>query len=117
LVNNSKIKRCGRCKATIACLAENIEQCACNQINLNNATTAFLKRTDYDCLCNKCLKEVDELIVKSKGYSFPVSRAEMIEGIHYYVENGYFIFTELYHVLRGKCCQSGCRHCAYGIKK
>jgi hypothetical protein len=117
LVNNLKIKICGRCKVNIECLAENIEQCACSQISLNAATTAFLKRTDYDCLCNKCLKEVDELIIKSKDYSFPVSRVEMIEGIHYYIENGYFIFTELYHMLREKCCQSGCRRCAYGYKK
>jgi hypothetical protein len=51
-----------------------------------------------------------------KQYQFPTNRSEMKEGIHYYLENGYFVFTELYHLLRGKCCQSGCRHCAYGFK-
>ncbi|MEO8853246.1 MAG: DUF5522 domain-containing protein [Ginsengibacter sp.] len=41
----------------------------------------------------------------------------MIEGLHYYYENGYFVFTELYHLQRGYCCKNKCRHCAYGIKK
>lgn len=98
------------------CLAETIAQCPCSQIQLANETTAFLKLTKYDCLCNKCLLEIDELMLKSKHYQFPESRSEMIEGIHYYIENGYFVFSELYHLLRGNCCQSGCRHCAYGFK-
>jgi hypothetical protein len=46
------------------------------------------------------------------------SRDELIEGIHYYInEQGYFVFTELYHKLRGYCCENGCRHCPYGFKK
>lgn len=31
----------------------------------------------------------------------------------YYVENGYVVFTEAYHLKRGSCCGSGCRHCPY----
>jgi hypothetical protein len=38
------------------------------------------------------------------------------EGTHYYIEDGKWVFTEYYHILRGYCCQSGCRHCAYGYK-
>jgi hypothetical protein len=90
--------------------------CECNKVSISNDTSSFLKQTNYDCLCNNCLSELNELIQKSKMYRFPESRAEMIEGTHYYVENGYFVFTALYHLLRGKCCQSGCRHCAYGYK-
>jgi hypothetical protein len=116
LNNISKIKLCGRCKKSIECLAENIAQCVCSQININGGTSTFLNHTKFDCLCNNCLKEIDDMITKSKDLRFPESRTDMIEGIHYYVENGYFVFTELYHVLRGKCCQSGCRHCAYGFK-
>jgi hypothetical protein len=33
------------------------------------------------------------------------------------MEDGYRVFTEFYHVSRGYCCRSGCRHCAYGFKK
>lgn len=35
----------------------------------------------------------------------------------YYWENGLLVFTQAYHLKRGYCCQSGCRHCPYGFKK
>ena len=40
------------------------------------------------------------------------------ENIDYYVnEDGLFVFTETYHLKRGFCCKSGCKHCPYGFKK
>jgi len=39
------------------------------------------------------------------------------EGEDFYFENGLMVFTEKYHLKRGYCCQSGCRHCPYGFKK
>lgn len=36
---------------------------------------------------------------------------------YYYMENGLLVFTAAYHLKRGYCCQSGCRHCPYGFKK
>jgi hypothetical protein len=38
----------------------------------------------------------------------------------YYLENGKVVFTTEYHLKRGDCCGSGCRHCPYiptGIKR
>ena len=35
------------------------------------------------------------------------------EGIHYYNEGGYRVFTAEYHRVRGYCCGSGCRHCPF----
>jgi hypothetical protein len=35
---------------------------------------------------------------------------------HYYLENGYVVFTEAHHLERGSCCGSGCRHCPYKKK-
>jgi hypothetical protein len=35
----------------------------------------------------------------------------------YYMENGLMVFTAAYHLKRGYCCKSGCRHCPYGYKK
>jgi len=32
----------------------------------------------------------------------------------YYNENGFLVFTEAYHLKRGHCCKSGCKHCPYG---
>jgi hypothetical protein len=31
----------------------------------------------------------------------------------YYVENGLLVYTAAYHLKRGHCCGSGCRHCPY----
>lgn len=31
----------------------------------------------------------------------------------YYMENGLVVFTTAYHLKRGYCCGSGCRHCPY----
>ena len=31
--------------------------------------------------------------------------------------DGYIIFTEKYHLKRGYCCKSGCKHCPYGYDK
>lgn len=35
----------------------------------------------------------------------------------YYNEQGYKVFTEKFHLKRGYCCKSGCRHCPYGYDK
>lgn len=40
---------------------------------------------------------------------FPV-----VEGVDYYVEGGRWVFTAAYHLRRGWCCGSGCRHCPFG---
>jgi hypothetical protein len=34
-----------------------------------------------------------------------------------YFDGPYLVFTEAYHLKRGYCCQSGCRHCPYGFGK
>ncbi|GIV26425.1 MAG: hypothetical protein KatS3mg027_0239 [Bacteroidia bacterium] len=36
---------------------------------------------------------------------------------YYLSEEGYIIFTEKYHLKRGYCCKSGCKHCPYGYDK
>ncbi len=35
------------------------------------------------------------------------------ETAHYYFEDGLLVMTELYHLDRGYCCGSRCRHCPY----
>jgi Family of unknown function (DUF5522) len=34
-------------------------------------------------------------------------------GEDYYYEGPYMVFTAQYHLKRGTCCNSGCRHCPY----
>lgn len=38
---------------------------------------------------------------------------KLIKGIDYYLENGLMVFTEWFHLKRGHCCGSVCRHCPY----
>jgi hypothetical protein len=40
---------------------------------------------------------------------------ELVEGVDFYWENGFMVFTEVYLTKRGFCCRSGCRHCPYGF--
>lgn len=35
----------------------------------------------------------------------------------YYFDGPFLVFTAAYHLKRGFCCQSGCRHCPYGFAK
>ncbi|MES2380877.1 MAG: DUF5522 domain-containing protein [Bacteroidota bacterium] len=45
------------------------------------------------------------------------AKNELKEGEHFYFnEQGYMVFTEAYHKLRGYCCGNGCKHCPYNHK-
>ncbi|MGO8759457.1 MAG: DUF5522 domain-containing protein [Terracidiphilus sp.] len=35
----------------------------------------------------------------------------------YYFDGPNLVFTAAYHLKRGSCCGSGCRHCPYGNAK
>lgn len=48
---------------------------------------------------------------KEEPSSCPV--AELLEGVHYYWEGEALVFTAAYHLARGHCCGSACRHCPY----
>ena len=36
------------------------------------------------------------------------------DGDYYLTPEGYRCFTTQYHLKRGYCCESGCKHCPYG---
>ena len=43
---------------------------------------------------------------------------QLTEGIDfYYNEEGLMVFTEKYHLERGYCCGSGCRHCPFDYQQ
>jgi iron complex transport system substrate-binding protein len=44
------------------------------------------------------------------------NRPECLQSTDFYLENGLVVFTEAYHLRRGHCCGSGCRHCPYPPK-
>jgi hypothetical protein len=51
---------------------------------------------------------------------FGLSKAEpkfkqLVDGIDFYKEGDKVVFTSVYHLKRGYCCHSKCRHCPYGL--
>ncbi len=41
--------------------------------------------------------------------------AVLKENVHYYMDGGFMVFTQAYHLARGNCCGNKCRHCPYGF--
>lgn len=110
-------KYCPKCNGKFTCKMGDIANCPCNTVVLSEAGTQFLEATYFDCLCKDCLTKLSHDLKVANRYQFPAQREMLIEGFHYYKEKNDWVFTELYHLLRGYCCKSGCRHCVYGFKK
>ena len=45
------------------------------------------------------------------------SAQPLVEGRDYYMDGPWLVFTREYHLRRGYCCQSGCRHCPWEYRK
>jgi hypothetical protein len=43
----------------------------------------------------------------------PLEPAALQPGEDFYYDGPYMVFTAQYHLKRGTCCNSGCRHCPY----
>ena len=56
------------------------------------------------CICHRCVAEA-----RRAEKWIPKARA----GEFYFTEDGRFVFTADYHLRRGYCCGSGCRHCPF----
>lgn len=41
----------------------------------------------------------------------------LVEGVDFYREGPFLVFTEDWLRRRGYCCESGCRHCPWGYRK
>ena len=109
-----KLNSCSRCKALFGDQASMTDKNDLIEV-VSEETKNFIKKTYYSYLCNNCLKEINNLVEISKIH--PIQGKKLIEGLHYYTENtNLMVFTELYHLSRGFCCQNACRHCAYGFK-
>ena len=54
-----------------------------------------------------------EPIAEGKLGEEPGSKPAPLAAEDFYMENGLLVFTAAYHMKRGYCCNSGCRHCPY----
>jgi hypothetical protein len=43
----------------------------------------------------------------------PKNQREELSPEDFYYEGPYLVFTAAYHLKRGYCCNSNCRHCPY----
>lgn len=43
----------------------------------------------------------------------PTAALPALSSEDYYMDGPYIVFTAAYHLKRGYCCGSGCRHCPY----
>ncbi len=109
-------KICKRCQQSFNCNVEKIEDCGCSDFQLSEETKTYLAKTSYDCLCSKCLEEINHFEQLKKEYPFPQHPSQYKEGIHYYIDGPYWVFTTYFHYLKGNCCKNNCRHCAYGFQ-
>lgn len=112
---NLQLNFCPRCNISFECKKEDISNCQCN-FPIAKETKEFISKTNYNCLCKNCLKHYNQLVLLFNNHTFPTHKDQLIEGLHYYIENQYLVFSEFYHLLRGYCCKNGCRHCVYGNK-
>ena len=51
----------------------------------------------------------------SPHHPVPASPRPLKEGEDFYREGAFMVFTSRYHLRRGYCCESGCRHCPYRV--
>jgi hypothetical protein len=109
-------KTCPKCQSVFECRVGDPVRCQCSEVQLSDSTRDFLAKTHFDCLCKNCLASIEQKIQSLADEDFPES-SELQEGRHYYYQNGFWVFTENYLILRGYCCRNGCRHCPYGFKK
>ncbi len=93
------MKRCWKCSSEFSCSAPSAG-CWCENY------PALAPVDGGDCLCPDCL-------VARVQTGDPAKRV-LIEGEDYYMEGPAVVFTAAYHLRRGYCCGSGCRHCPYG---
>jgi hypothetical protein len=118
-------KSCSSCGESFACGAERGEErCWCDDL----PHVSLVANEDRDCFCPQCLREaIQKLNCASTsagaGIDPPIKTGESShyslvegEGEDYYLEGEAIVFTARYHLRRGYCCESGCRHCPYLVQ-
>tara|TARA_B110000211_G_C14056975_1_gene543805 strand:- start:702 stop:1190 length:489 start_codon:yes stop_codon:yes gene_type:complete len=115
-------KICPECSTELSCACRDGFECWCNEL------PKLLSFTEHNgCLCEVCLTkkiktDISDFVeeykksegqIENKAKEYDGDRKGLIEDIDFYREGKYKIFTEWYHLRRGTCCNSNCRHCPY----
>jgi hypothetical protein len=116
-LNSRSEKICSRCQAVFTCgPAQGDEHCWCEHL----PHVSLIADKLSDCFCSRCLSEaITNLNAVESGAAVADRKSslpQLREGEDYYLEGGAMVFTAAYHLRRGYCCESGCRHCPYEQK-
>jgi hypothetical protein len=65
-----------------------------------------LESWNIGCICRTCVTGFQ----RDQANTRPIP---VMAGDVYSDPSGLIVFTEAYHLRRGYCCGSGCRHCPY----
>ena len=84
-------------------------------VDLHEKAARVLRKTTYESLCTSCIAELHSMVMQASHEKFPSTGKDLEYEKHFYMKGELMVFTEYYHVTRGFCCESGCKHCAYGI--
>ena len=57
-MSKPEIKNCPKCGDTFECKVNDITNCQCYGVNLNEKQREFVKENYGDCICRKCLEEI-----------------------------------------------------------
>ncbi|MEZ5044654.1 MAG: cysteine-rich CWC family protein [Saprospiraceae bacterium] len=112
------IKSCSNCHDTFTCEINAGTDCWCSKYPYLLSPT-----NGKDCLCSSCLQtainqQINAYINSLKAgdlqnEAYKYQTPELVRGIDFYLENDLMVFTEWFHLKRGHCCGSACRHCPY----
>jgi hypothetical protein len=96
-----KQKNCSNCGVAFHCGTRNDgTQCWCDDM------PKLFPVVERDCVCPACFGDAIALQ--------PIRpKQPLVGGEDYYTEGKVIVFTARYHLRRGHCCGSGCRHCPY----
>ena len=113
---------CSECGSSFSCGAgDTSNACWCTEL------PALLPPLEgRTCLCPACLKAKVQLAIsefvsdvkagKRENTAASFQSAEvgsLVSDIDFYIEDGRYVFTAWFHLKRGDCCGSSCRHCPY----
>lgn len=82
--------------------------CWCASVTVPTELLARVPAEDVNkrCICKRCI----EAALREAHRKAPFQARA---GDFYFEAGGLLVFTEAYHLRRGYCCGSGCRHCPY----
>jgi hypothetical protein len=85
------------------------DSCWCAKVNVPPALLEQVPSAlkNQACICQPC-------VMKFHRLKNPFPPEKLLPGDFYLETNGTMVFTAAYHLRRGWCCGSGCRHCPYG---